>query len=83
MSTPFPPWTIGVVGHGVNRGTATHTPRPELCADHDHPGNLYHPQQDRTWCLCGAVIRDGDAVKWPKPTQCGGALSTCNHGGIQ
>ena len=73
------PWTIGVVGHGIGGDKEPHTRHPERCADHGHPGNTYNPWLDKTWCCCGEVIRDGNTIKWPKPTQCGGALSTCNH----
>ena len=52
-------WTAGVVGHGVSSPSRT-SKRPDLCADHGHPGVTYHPQMDRTWCLCGQVVREGD-----------------------
>lgn len=39
------------------RGTRT---RPDLCAEHGHPGVTYNPREDRTWCLCGEVVRDGN-----------------------
>lgn len=29
------------------------------CAAIGHPGSTYHPWLHRTWCACGAVIRDG------------------------
>lgn len=52
--------------------------RPDLCADYDHPGVTYNPWVDKTWCLCGEVIRDGDAITrgdWPhKADCCGGPL---------
>ena len=52
-------WTAGVVGHGVSAPPRTRK-RPDLCADHGHPGVTYHPQMHRTWCLCGQVVRDGN-----------------------
>ena len=62
MTATLPPdWTIGVVGHGVS---TPHTWRytPERCADHGHPGNTYNPWHNRTWCLCGEKIVDGNTV---------------------
>lgn len=38
--------------------------RPDLCAEHDHPGVTFNPWHDKTWCLCGEVIRDGDVATW-------------------
>ena len=52
-------WTIGVVRHGV-ASPSPKQKRPDLCAEHDHPGVTYNPQMDKTWCLCGDVIRDGN-----------------------
>lgn len=73
-------WTggFGVVGLGVVGEASRTRTRPDLCADHDHPGVTYHPQLDRTWCLCGDVVRDGYAIttgNWPhKADCCGGPL---------
>lgn len=52
-------WTAGVVGLGVASPSRTRK-RPDLCAEHGHPGVTYNPQMGRTWCLCGQVARDGD-----------------------
>ena len=30
------------------------------CASLGHPGATYNPWLDRTWCLCGEVVRSGD-----------------------
>ena len=45
---------------------------PDLCAEQGHPGVTYHPQMDRTWCLCGDVIRDGN--HFTHAACCGGPL---------
>jgi hypothetical protein len=50
---------FGIVGLGISSPSLTRT-RPDLCAEHGHPGATYNPQQDKTWCLCGEVVRDGD-----------------------
>lgn len=62
-----PHWTAGVVGHGVS-APPLYRKRPDLCADHGHPGVTYNPWHDKTWCLCGAEIYDGDQnsrADWP------------------
>lgn len=64
-------WTAGVVGHGVASPSRTRK-RPDLCAEHGHPGVTYHPQMDRTWCLCGQVVRDGN--QHTHAACCGGPL---------
>lgn len=62
MTAPQPSGrAIGVVGHGVS-SPATWRYMPEKCADHGHPGNTYNPWQDRTWCLCGETVVDGNTV---------------------
>lgn len=38
----------------------THRTRPDLCASHGHPPVTYNPHRDATWCLCGAVVVDGN-----------------------
>lgn len=56
-------WPIGgfgIVGLGDPGEPARTRTRPDLCADHDHPGVTYHPQADKTWCLCGEFVRDGN-----------------------
>lgn len=75
---------VGVVGQGVTGEPGAHDLAPlpvrhEWCATNDHPGHTFNPWLARTWCLCGAVARDGDDVVMPKPTSCGGPLATCNH----
>ncbi|MEU9515887.1 hypothetical protein [Micromonospora sp. NPDC048169] len=34
------------------------------CIDARHEGRTYNPVQDKTWCLCGRVIRPGDVSRW-------------------
>lgn len=73
---------VGAVGHAGIRGRHELLPLAERhawCAANDHPGSTFNPWQARAWCLCGEVIRDGDAVAWPKATDCGGPLVTCHH----
>lgn len=41
-----------------------HRTRPDLCAEHGHPGVTYNPwfgPEGRTWCLCGEVVTEGGA----------------------
>ena len=70
-------WTtspgVAVVGHGVSAPLKTRK-RPDLCAEHDHPGVTYNPWLDKTWCLCGQIIRDGNQVAIPHAACCGGPL---------
>lgn len=77
--TTYPPWTIGVAAPGLVGDPGPHQHRPARCADHGHPGVTYHPQMDRTWCLCGVVVRDGNTVTWPKADGCHGPLTDCAH----
>lgn len=49
--------------------------RPDLCPTIDHPGVTYNPWLDKTWCLCGEVIRPGNQVTDPHVACCGGPLS--------
>ena len=44
----------------IPQSLPTSRTRPDLCAEHGHPGVTYHPQMDKTWCLCGEVVRDGN-----------------------
>lgn len=37
-----------------------HRKRPDLCADHGHPGVTYNPWEGRTWCLCGDATYEGN-----------------------
>ena len=55
----------------------TGTPTParstaEACGELGHPGATYNPWLKQTWCLCGAVIRDGNHFQ--HITCCGGPL---------
>lgn len=54
---------------------------PEKCADYNHPGVTYNPWHDRTWCICGDVIRDGNQVIVPHAACCGGVLTEGAHRG--
>lgn len=47
---------------------------PERCAEHGHPGVTFNPREGKTWCLCGAVVVEGDAVVTPHAACCGGPL---------
>ncbi len=38
---------------------ARYRTRPDLCAEHGHPGVTHNPLHDRTWCLCGDVTYPG------------------------
>ncbi len=49
--------------------------RVDLCSTLDHPGVTYNPWADKTWCLCGALVRDGNQVAEPHAACCGGPLS--------
>ncbi len=71
MSATFPPWTIGIAGHGVS-APALIRMRPDLCAEHGHPGVTYNPWHDKTWCLCGEVVVNGNHDTWAD--KCGGPL---------
>lgn len=46
--------------------------RPDLCAEHDHPGCTYNARMNKTWCLCGERIYDGD--QHTHASCCGGPL---------
>lgn len=74
-------WTAGNGAQGHAGDPGPHQHRPERCADRDHPGVTYNPWHDKTWCLCGEVVRDGNAVEWPKATGCEGPLVDCAHRG--
>lgn len=68
---PSGPWTIGVARLGIGGPSRTRK-RPDLCAGHNHPGVTFNPWTNQTWCLCGAVIRDGDHFE--HAACCGGPL---------
>lgn len=51
---------FGVVGLGDPGKPASYRTRPDLCEDMGHPGATYNPWHDRTWCLCGEVVVDGN-----------------------
>lgn len=46
--------------------------RPDLCAEHGHPGVTYNAREGRTWCLCGEAQYDGDT--FTHAACCGGPL---------
>ena len=77
--TETPHAGFGNVGLGVCGPVDPHRRRPDLCADHDHPGQTYNPWMDQTWCLCGEVRTAGNRVDLPLATTCGGPLVTCLH----
>lgn len=66
------PWTIGTGAVGFGGDQSPTRKRPDLCADHAHPGVTYNPWLDRTWCLCGAVTYEGNA--FTQAACCGGPL---------
>lgn len=51
---------FGIVGLGIGGDRSPNRKRPDLCAEHDHPGVTYHPWLDKTWCLCGEIVRAGN-----------------------
>lgn len=69
-------WTggFGVVGLGDPGKPATHRTRPDLCAGMGHPGATYNAAMNKTWCLCGASITDGDTAV-PHIACCDGPLT--------
>lgn len=66
-------FTAGIVGHGVSAPDRWRK-RPDLCAGNGHPGVTYNPHMDKTWCLCGEVIRDGNQFTHGACSGCGGSL---------
>lgn len=53
-----------------------HRTRADLCPEQGHPPVTYNPLQDRTWCLCGARIEEGNAIPdGPHVACCGGSLT--------
>ena len=51
-----------------------HRTRPDLCPAFGHPGATYNTALDTTWCLCGAVVYQGDQAV-PHVACCGGPLT--------
>lgn len=77
---------FGIVGHGVSTPRRhEHVTRRDLCGAFGHPAVTFHPYMaanlarggSSSWCLCGLAVSDGNAVEWPKPTDCGGYLVDC------
>ncbi len=74
---------IGLGAHGVATplpGTPRrhdHRLRADLCAAFGHPAVTFNPWHNRSWCQCGRAVSEGNAVEWPKPTDCGGYLVDC------
>jgi hypothetical protein len=68
---------IGAVGL-VDNHVSPHRKTPERCADFAHPGATYNPWADKTWCLCGEVVHDGNTVTHDSCC-CGGRLVVCQH----
>lgn len=56
---------FGNVGLGIGGDPPKDYPRPDRCANHDHPGITYNPWMDQTVCLCGLVWRAGSVIDWP------------------
>jgi len=61
-ATAWPRGGFGVVGLGIGGDPSTEFRRPDLCAEHGHPGVTYNPNMDDTWCLCGQRVRPGNHV---------------------
>lgn len=73
MNDPLPKaWTIGMGAHGVGVPSERRT-TPELCPWFFHPPVTYHPQLDRTWCLCGRKTYPG---------RCAITFMTSGHGAL-
>ena len=64
---------VGVCAVGLIATDPPRRKRSDLCPAHEHPGVTYNPSQDRTWCLCGDVTRDGNQAT--HADCCGGPLS--------
>lgn len=62
---------FGNVGLGVSSPSPKRK-RPDLCAEHGHPGVTFNAAMGKTWCLCGEVIRDGN--QFTHAACCGGPL---------
>jgi hypothetical protein len=65
--------SIGTGAVGFGGKPSPTRKRPDLCAEQGHPGCTYNAWLDRTWCLCGEVITDGD-TSVPHVACCGGPL---------
>jgi hypothetical protein len=61
----------GAVGFGGDPSPVRK--RPDLCAGQGHPGCTFNAALDKTWCLCGEVVTDGDTAV-PHVACCGGPL---------
>lgn len=44
-------------------------PIADRCAEAGHPGATFNPWLNRTWCLCGEVVTEGDTALLP-PAGC-------------
>lgn len=56
---------IGIGAVGLQGEPSRDRKRPDLCAEYGHPGNCFNSWLDRTWCLCGERIYEGNASKHP------------------
>lgn len=79
---------FGNVGLGDPGSPPRHKARPDLCPSEGHPFVTFHPymgaglahsERGSSWCLCGDLRVDGDAVTLPKADDCGGSLVDCRH----
>lgn len=74
---------FGNVGLGVAGDGPRHCERRDLCAAFGHPAVTFNPwplgSPGQSWCLCGRAVSVGNAIEWPKPTDCGGYLVDCLH----
>lgn len=73
MTERFGGHGFGNVGLGIGGDPSPTRTRPDLCEGRGHPGATYNAAMDMTWCLCGAVIADGDTAV-PHIACCDGPL---------
>jgi len=67
---------FGVVGAGIGGDPPPFYTRPDLCASQGHPGCTYNPWMDKTWCLCGQRVQDGN--QFTHSACCGGPLTSAD-----
>ncbi len=65
---------IGIGAPGLAGEPSRYRTRPDLCGSFGHPPCTYNPWLDKTWCLCGRTVADGNAVTVPHVAGCDGVL---------
>lgn len=78
MNTRIGGFGIVGVGDAGDPDPFPHRKRPDLCASCGHPGATFNPWLNKTWCLCGEVVRAGDQATHDDCC-CGGRLIECLH----